>query len=243
MKTTNHTVFKRIGSLIPSSNTSQEREFLHALPRGISLHTARLKLTHVQKDTTIQILDELEEGVISLMDADVDVILLGLTAPSSRRGLGYDLELKKRIEDLSGKPATTAATATIEALTKLNVRRLSFLAPWTDEINEFSVSFLEKSGFEVPVRKAMGYSKNLDIGELESSTAYEMAIENDIDGTDAVMLACGNWFSMEAIDRVEKKLGKPVITTNQVSLWGALRALGHSESITGYGTLLQNHLR
>ena len=51
------------------------------------------------------------------------------------------------------------------------------------------------------------------------------------------------WFSMEAVDQVEKKLGKPVITTNQVSLWGALRALGHTESINGYGTLLQNHLR
>jgi maleate cis-trans isomerase len=113
MQTIKSTVFKRIGSLIPSSNTSQEREFLNALPKGTSLHTARLKLTHVKKDTTIQILDELEQGVSSLVDADVDLILLGLTAPSSRLGLGYDLELKKRIEDLSGKPATTASTATI----------------------------------------------------------------------------------------------------------------------------------
>lgn len=238
----NTQVLKRIGSLIPSSNTVQEREFSSILPKGTSLHISRLSLTHVEADSTIKIVEKLEEGSLILKDADVDVLVLGLTAPSSRKGLGYDQTLKKMMEDSTGKPATTAATATIQALNVLGVKRLAFCAPWTDEINTFSVGFLQENGFDIPRSKALGISKNLDIGRLESSTAYDLALELDGPDVDAIMLACGNWFTMEVIDQLEQKIGKPVLTTNQVSLWGVLKILGHVPSLPGYGTLLRDHL-
>jgi maleate isomerase len=236
------TELKRIGSLIPSSNTVQEREFSAALPKEISLHISRLKLTHVEAESTIKVVEKLEEGALTLADADVDVLLLGLTAPSSRKGMGYDKVLKKMMEDASGKPATTAATATIEALNLLGVKKLAFCAPWTDEINQFSVRFLEENGFTVPAHQALGIAKNLDIGRLDSSSAIEMALAIDSDQMDAIMLACGNWFTMEVIQTLEEKLGKPVMTTNQVSLWGALKILGCIKTLPGYGVLLEKHL-
>jgi len=235
--------YKKIGSLVPSSNATQEQEFWAALPKDTSLHTSRLKLTKVGAESTIQIVEELEDGSRRLADADVDVLLLALTAPSSRKGLGYDRELKQRMEDASGKPATTAATATVEALNALGVRRLALGAPWSDEVNGFTASFLEASGFDVTARKALGYVDNLDIGALPSQSAYDLGRALDSDGVDAVMLACGNWHSMAVIDRLERELGKPVLTTNQVSMWGALRILGHVASLPGYGVLLRDHLR
>jgi len=45
------------------------------------------------------------------------------------------------------------------------------------------------------------------------------------------------------IDKLEQKTGKPVLTTNQVSLWGALKILGHIDSLPGYGVLLRDHLK
>jgi maleate isomerase len=236
-------IYKKIGSLVPSSNATQEQELQAALPKGTSLHTSRLRLTQVEAESTIRIVEELEDGSRRLADADVDVLLLGLTAPSSRKGLGYDRELKKRMEDASGKPATTAATATVEALNVLGVKRLALCAPWSDEVNVFTASFLEASGFEVPTRKALGVIQNLEIGALAPQTAYDLGRAVDSDKVDAVMLACGNWHSMEVVDRLEKDIGKPVITTNQVSLWGALRILGHVASLPGYGRLLRDHLK
>jgi maleate cis-trans isomerase len=237
----NH-IYKKIGSLVPSSNATQEQEFWAALPKDTSLHTSRLKLTQVEADSTIRIVEELEDGSRRLADADVDVLLLALTAPSSRKGIGYDRELKKRMEDASGKPATTAATATVEALNVLGVRRVALCAPWSEEVNAFTASFLEASGFEVPTRKALGVVQNLEIGALSTQTAYDLGKSANSDKVDAVMLACGNWHSMAAVERLEQEIGKPVITTNQVSMWGALRILGHVKSLPGYGSLLRDHL-
>ena len=193
-------VYKKIGSLVPSSNATQEQEFWAALPKDTSLHTSRLRLTQVEAESTIRIVEELEDGSRRLADADVDVLLLG-------------------------------------------VRRVALCAPWSDEVNAFTASFLEASGFEVPVRKALGVVQNLEIGALPSQSAYDLGRAADSDGVDAVMLACGNWHSMAVIERLEQDIGKPVISTNQVSMWGALRILGHVTTLPGYGTLLRDHLK
>ena len=59
---------------------------------------------------------ELESESRKLADAEVDVIVFAATAPTLAKGKGYDRELIKRMEDASGRPATTAATAFVDAL-------------------------------------------------------------------------------------------------------------------------------
>jgi maleate cis-trans isomerase len=57
------------------------------------------------------------------------------------------------------------------------------------------------------------------------------------------MLACGNWSTFSIIDQLERDLGKPVLTTNQVSLWHALKIMGTRPLADGPGVLLRQHLR
>jgi maleate isomerase len=58
---------------------------------------------------------------------------------------------------------------------------------------------------------------------------------------DAIVLACGNWSTFSIIDQLEHDLGKPVLTTNQVSLWHALKIMGR-RPVDGLGVLLRDHL-
>ena len=44
---------------------------------------------------------------------------------------------------------------------------------------------------------------------------------------------------MEIIDRVEQKLGVPVITSHQATLWSALRHCGIQDVIHGEGRLFE----
>ena len=53
----------------------------------------------------------------------------------------------------------------------------------------------------------------------------------------------GNWRCMSIVERLEQKVGKPVLSNNAVSLWAGLRLLSRHDSIAGYGTLLRDHLR
>ena len=233
---------KRIGLLAPSSSTTQEYEYGRILPEGITLHTARLVLRTVDPNATISIVEEIEQESRKLADADVDVIVLAATAPSSRKGLGYDRELIGRIETASGKRATTASTGLMQALEVLGARKIAIAAPWSDEVNRIAAAFIEASGVQVLAQRALGNVANLDIGLLDPLSAFELGCAVDQPDADAVMLACGNWRTLGIVDRLEATLGKPVVTTNQVTLWAALRLIGHTAPVPGWGRLLRTGL-
>ena len=233
---------RRIGLLLPSSNTTQEPEFTRILRDDVTLHVARLPLRNVDPSSTAQIAADIEGESRKLADADVDAIVLAATAPSSRNGIGYDQELIRRIESASGRKATTASTALVEALSTLGVERLVIGAPWSDAVNASAAAFIEASGFKVLAQRALGHVSNLEIGALDEQTAYDMGLAVDRPEAQAVMLACGNWMTLGIVEPLESMIGKPVLTTNQVSLWAVLRLAGYSDPVFGWGRLLRDHM-
>jgi len=233
--------FRRIGLLVPSSSSVQERDIGGALPQDITLHVARMRLSNVDAESTLRIVQEIETESQKLADVDVDVIIFPATAPSSRNGIGYDQELIKRISAASGKPATTASTALLEAFHVLSVERIALGAPWSASVNQNVAAFLEANGVKVLAQEALGLVRNLDIGLLGPQTAFDVGRRVNRPEADAVMLACGNWSTFGIVDRLERDLRKPVLTTNQVTLWHALKIMG-TRSLDGPGVLLRRHL-
>jgi maleate cis-trans isomerase len=198
-------------------------------------------LSTVEAESTLRIVQEIETESRKLADVDVDVIVFAATAPSSRNGIGYDRELIARISAASGKPATTASTALLEALRTLSAKRIVLGAPWSAAVNQTAAAFIEGNGFEVLAQETLGLVRNLEIGLLDPQTAYDVGRRADRPNADAVMLACGNWTTFAIIERLERDLGKPVLTTNQVSLWHALKIMG-SGPLRGLGVLPREHL-
>ena len=43
---------------------------------------------------------------------------------------------------------------------------------------------------------------------------------------------------MEAVEELERRTGKPVVTSNQATIWSAFRKAGITEPIRGFGRLL-----
>lgn len=230
---------RRIGLLVPSSNTTVEPEFYRALPPHITLHVARLHLTQITPESILGMVAELEAQSRNLASAGVDVIVLGATAPSFLKGAGYDREIAQRIERTTGKRATTTSTALLEAIGHLGLKRIVLGSAYDAKVNAIARSFLEANGVAVLDAHGLGLVDNLVVGRLDDASAYELARGIDRSDADGIVLACTNWKTMGAIERLEQELGKPVISTTQVSVWAALRALGEEQGITGYGRLLR----
>lgn len=230
---------KRIGLLVPSSNTTVETEFFHALPADVTLHTARLFLSTIAPESILAMVEDMERQAKLLATADVDVIALGATAPSFLNGLGYDRELIGKIEAATGKKATTTSTALVEAIRHCSAKRVVLGSAYTERVNGIAKAFLEASGIEVTDVKGLALTDNLVVGRLGAHTAYDLALELDRSKADAIVLSCTNWRTMDVIERLERETGKPVITTTQATVWAALRAVGYAAGVDGYGRLLR----
>ena len=53
-----------------------------------------------------------------------------------------------------------------------------------------------------------------------------------------MFLSCTNWAAMGVAEKLEMEIGKPVVTSNQATIWAAFCALGMDQPITGYGRLM-----
>jgi len=230
----------RIGLLIPSSNTSVEPEFYRALPREVTLHTARLHLAHISEENIAAMLDELESQSKLLATADVDVIMLGAVAPGFLKGLGYDQELAARIAAASGKRAATTATALLDALRRLQVSRIAIGAPYDKVVGEIACRFLGANGIEVVATRELGISDNLKVGRLPPESAYAMGLELNHPDAQAIVFAGTNWRTLSITAQLEEATGKPVISTTAAALWSALRITGWHGALAGQGQLLSD---
>ena len=232
----------RFWLVTPSSNTIQEPEFTAALPPSVSLHTGRVAYRDITPEEQMRCVLELETESRKLADAEVDCIVFAATAPTLAKGKGYDRELIKRMEDASNRPATTAATAFVDALRLLGAARVSIGAPWSKAMDKPMVEFIEASGFKVVHSEVVGFVASIDLGRVGPETAYELGRRIDRPDADAIIMPGGNWASMPIVEQLERDLGKPVLVNNAVSLWAGLRLMKRTESIAGYGRLLRDHL-
>ena len=148
---------------------------------------------------------ELESESRKLADAEVDAIVFAATAPTLAKGKGYDRELIKRMEDASGKPATTAATAFVDALTRLGAGKIAIGAPWSKTMDKSMVEFMETSGFEVVHSEVVGFVASIELGRVGPEQAYELGLRTDRPDADAIIMPGGNWPSMSIVERLERE--------------------------------------
>src|SRR5438045_360274 len=125
------TMRKRIGLLVPSTNTTCEADFQLVVPRGYTVHGQRLWLTNdaLGEDGMLRMNGEIETGARYLATARVDVISYGCTTGSFFKGPGWDREMLERIEKTAGVPAVGASPSVVEALRALGARRISVATP------------------------------------------------------------------------------------------------------------------
>ena len=65
----------------------------------------------------------------------------------------------------------------------------------------------------------------------------------DAPGAEAVLISGTGLPTADAIEPLERALGKPVVTSQSASLWWLLRAAGVGEPVAGWGRLLATQPR
>jgi len=228
----------RIGLLVPSSNTTMEPDFYAMAPRGVTIHTARMKLSQVTPEALIRMAEDSEGAANLLADAGVDIIVYGCTTGSLVGGVQWEEDLVRRIEKGTGIPAVSTSSAVVDALRALGMKRIGVATPYSEELNNLEKKFLEELGFHVTAMKGLGLLDNLEIGRVGKETLEEL-VESVIGEADGLFVSCTNLPAVGLIDGFEKRYGKPVVTSNQASMWAALRGRV-SPGVHGYGVLMRN---
>ncbi len=131
-----------------------------------------------------------------------------------------------QISEVARCPAVTTSGAVVEALKKLEVRKIALATPYIQEVTQREIDFLESSGFDMVNTKSLGLVENLKIGKLSLDDATSLAKSVNSELAQAVFISCTNFRTSDALPLLEEQLGKPVISSNSATLWACLKALG-----------------
>ena len=236
----------RIGVLLPPGNPTVEPELSAMVPAGVTLHFGRLETPpsvgkageHAGMEERIRAYREGLAGPTSaLSQVRPAVVLLAHTASSYALGYGNEQTLVDRIASLAGAPALLAAQAVLAALRHLGVKRLALGTPYPESISRQGKAYWEAAGFEIA-----GYHRLENVTDIYAENeerAYELACRADAPEADAVLLSGTGLPTVAVLETLERDLGKPVLSSNQASLWRALRMARVRESIAGFGRLLR----
>src|SRR5262249_60221753 len=99
----------------------------------------------------------------------------------------------KRMEDASARPATTAATAFVDALTRLGAERIAIGAPWSKTMDKPMVEFMQRSGFKVVHSEVVGFVASIELGRVGPQKAYDLGGRPHRPDPDASIMPGGNW--------------------------------------------------
>jgi maleate isomerase len=236
---------KRIGVMVPSTNTTCEADFQMVVPKGVTIHGQRLWLTNdaAGEEGMDRMNAEIESGARYLATAKVDVIVYGCTTGSFYRGPGWDQEMLDVIQQAAGVPAVATSPSVVQALRFLGARKISVATPYPEWNNQKLRTYLEAVGFEVlnvEGEPAASQAGNQGINDQDPEVVVDFASRVCLPEADALLCSCTAWRAVEAVDALEKRTGRPVVTSNQSTIWAALRKLGFSQSVHGFGKLLES---
>lgn len=232
----------RIGLITLASDSSVLPEYARVMPDGVAVYAAPIVLPRgeVNAAALAEMLegDQLERAAELLIWTDVDLIVFACTTGSLVHGIGWDREVAARIAGASGRAATTTTTAVLGALQAVGATSLAVGTPYIEELNAIERQFLEESGFGVASIAGLGCATDPEIGRLEPEDAVSLVERVNTPEADAVFISCTNFHCLPAIASLERRLGKPVVTSNLAGAWAALRQIGVDDPIPGYGELL-----
>lgn len=228
----------KIGLITPANGTANEMDFHRYAPEGVAAMTQRIFFEKVDVNGLSALAERAVEGARILASANPDLLVFGCTTGSLIKGWGYDQELIERIQQASGIKTITTTTALIEALKALGTKRVLVSTPYSDEVNAIEKKFLEDSGFEVADIRGLGYTDPNMMPRTTLDQMYKLTRDMMDPSADTIFISCTGIGVLDGINIMENDFNRPVITSNQVTLWYALRQLSIHEDV-GLGVLFR----
>ena len=231
----------RIGLITLGSDFRIEKDFNNLIyGRDIDLYVNRI---HCYNPLTNESLAKMANDITEvtqdiLPDQKIDCVAYGCT--SGTVAAGYDkIKLKVNLAKPDAK-VTTPITSAIKALNKLDIKKISVFTPYTKTINESMVGYFKEKNIIVNSLTYFDIDSDLDIGKVDENYLFNVLSKINLEDSDALFVSCTALPVLSIIERLEKKLNKIVLSSNQTLIWDSLNQVNYKKKIEGFGKLFNS---
>ena len=228
----------KVGLIALASDYMIEKDFINIIKdKKIDFFVNRIECFNpLTKENLIKMSEKVTDVTNDILPGEkIDCVVYACTSGTIAAGF-------KSIEDKikKAKPeaeVTTPSTASIKALKKLNLNKIAIFTPYPKKLNDEVIDFFKKENFSITSNSYFDIESDIDIGKVDPDYLYEVLSKMDLNGADALFISCTALPALSIIDKLEKKLGKIVLSSNQALIWHTLNKVGFNDTIDGFGKL------
>ena len=214
-----------IGLITLSTDNVIEAEVLSFLPKvGVALYRSRIPAPHI--GTVAELL---------LPDDRLDVVAFGCTSGSMV--IGPDGVAAAIHAVRPGVPVSNPVSAALDGLRALGARRIALLTPYPDRTNAVVGDYVAGQGFEIVAKGSFKQSGGPFIARIPPEDIYEAGVALGGNEVDALFVSCTALRVSSVLERIEDRIGKPVVASNQALAWDCLRRAGIDDAVPNAGRL------
>ncbi|WP_405840400.1 decarboxylase [Streptomyces sp. NBC_01518] len=181
--------------------------------------------------------ERLTAGVEQLRMSGAEAVVWACTSGSFVYGWEGAQGQVRALARSAGLPASSTSFAFVHAAQELGVRRVAVGATYPDDVAALFAAFLRAGGVEPVALRASGIITAAEVGTWGYDEVLTLARAVDGPDVEAVLIPDTALHTAAHIPDLEKELGKPVLTANQVTVWEALRLADRKVNAPDLGAL------
>ncbi|WP_328481672.1 decarboxylase [Streptomyces sp. NBC_00377] len=181
--------------------------------------------------------ERLTKGVEQLRLAGAEAVVWACTSGGFVHGWEGAQEQVRTLATTAGMAASSTSFAFVHAAREIGAGRVAVGATYPDDVAGLFGDFLRAGGLEVTGVHGAGTGTAAEAGDWGEAEVFALARAADAPDAEAVLLPDTALHTVAYLPALEKELGKPVLTANQVTVWEALRLADRRVNAPGLGAL------
>jgi maleate isomerase len=247
------TQLRRVGLIVPSSNTTMETEIPEMLGRRrevdpetrFTFHSSRVRMRHVTHEELTRMVSASARCATELADARVDVIAYACLVAVMSQGAGEHERIERELAATAkaggcDAPVISSAGSLVRVIQAMGISSVAMVTPYMKPLTDLVAAYIGASGIRVVDTISLEIPDNLEVAAHDPMRLPEIARRLDLGDAEALVLsACVQMRSLPAVPLVEEELGLPVLSASIATTYEILDRLGLGPIVPDAGAVLR----
>tara|TARA_Y100000741_G_scaffold343034_1_gene306513 strand:+ start:474 stop:1223 length:750 start_codon:yes stop_codon:yes gene_type:complete len=230
----------KVGLLALSTDLTIENDFQSICQKlPLDLFVNRIHNENpLTKENLLKMYDQIEPVTKKILPGQ-KINTVAYACTSGTIAIGED-KVKDKVQ--LAKPGcyvTTPITSAIKAFTKMKAKKIALFTPYPESVNKTILEYFNKKNINIISFSTFNIDKDEDIASVDPEYLLDTLIKLNISNADALFISCTALPVLEILEKVEKKVKKLVLSSNQTLIWDTIRSIGYKSAVEGYGELLR----
>ncbi|SHH00693.1 maleate cis-trans isomerase family protein [Marivita hallyeonensis] len=233
----------QVGVLALQADESLEPDLRRMIPDDVEYLVSRVPSDVTVSRETLRAMEGRITGAASLLPRGAEIAAVAYGCTSASAEIGSERVGALVQAGVATPYVTEPLSAVIAACRALQVTRIGVISPYVEAVSDQLRHALSEAGLKVTAFASFEEAEEARVVRIAPASLEAAAVEMGRSETcDAVFLSCTNLRTLDVIEVVEERIGKPVLSSNQALIWHLAQLAGFADRVRGVGRVFATTL-